>query len=176
MVDPALVSAKAFRVVLDSINGAGGVEGKMLLERLGCEVVHINAEANGRFAHVPEPLAENLTQPCEAVTAKQAVAGFVQDPDADRLAIVDENGVYIGEEYTLALAARYMFAAHPGPAAANPAAANPRRRASARMAAASGMRVLLQTPAPGYGMCRITASPNSEHFRRVAPSISRWKS
>ncbi|NLE61454.1 MAG: phosphoglucosamine mutase [Planctomycetes bacterium] len=146
LVDPALVSAKAFRVVLDSINGAGGVEGKMLLERLGCEVVHINAEANGRFAHVPEPLAENLTQPCEAVTAKQAVAGFVQDPDADRLAIVDENGVYIGEEYTLALAARYMFAAHPGPAAAN----------------LSTSRMIDDVAAQAGGACRVYRSPVGE--------------
>jgi phosphomannomutase len=81
--------------------------------------VHINAEPTGHFAHVPEPLAENLTQLCEAVRAQKADAGFAQDPDADRLAIVDEAGRYIGEEYTLALAARYMFGAHPGPAAAN---------------------------------------------------------
>ena len=91
----------------------------MLLGRLGCEVVQINGEPTGRFAHTPEPLAENLTQLCEAVKKDAAACGFAQDPDADRLAIVDENGLYIGEEYTLALCAKYMFAAHPGPAAAN---------------------------------------------------------
>lgn len=118
-VDPERIAAKRFRVVLDSVNGAGGAEGRMLLERLGCEVVHINAEPTGIFAHTPEPLAENLMELCEVVQRENAAAGFAQDPDADRLAIVDENGRYIGEEYTLALCAKYMFARHPGPAAAN---------------------------------------------------------
>ncbi len=113
------IAGKRFRVVLDSVNGAGSEEGRLLLGKLGCEVVHINAEPTGQFAHVPEPLAENLTQLCEVVREKGASAGFAQDPDADRLAIVDERGHYIGEEYTLALAAAYMFKAHPGPAAAN---------------------------------------------------------
>jgi len=113
------IAERRCRVVLDSINGAGGAEGKLLLERLGCEVVHVNADPNGRFAHAPEPTAENLTSLCEAVRKHEAHVGFAQDPDADRLAIVDENGRYIGEEYTLALCARYMFKAHPGPIAAN---------------------------------------------------------
>lgn len=110
---------KKYRVVLDSINGAGGAEGNLLLSKLGCEIVHVNAEPNGRFAHAPEPTAENLTSLCEAVHKHKAHVGFAQDPDADRLAIVDENGTYIGEEYTLALGAKYMFKAHPGPIAAN---------------------------------------------------------
>lgn len=110
---------RQFRVVLDSINGAGGTEGRMLLEKLGCEVVHVNAEPHGRFAHTPEPTAENLSQLSEVVTRNRAHIGFAQDPDADRLAIIDEKGRYIGEEYTLALAAKYMFKAHPGPIAAN---------------------------------------------------------
>lgn len=119
LADADQVAAKGFRVVLDSVNGAGGEEGRLLLKKLGCEVVLINGEPTGRFTHAPEPLAENLTQLCRIVRDKQAAAGFAQDPDADRLAIVDENGVYIGEEYTLALAARYMFQAYPGPMAAN---------------------------------------------------------
>lgn len=118
-VQPDAIARRRLRVVLDSVNGAGGFEGRMLLERLGCEIVHINAEPTGHFAHTPEPLAENLRQLCEEVTRQKAAAGFAQDPDADRLAIVDENGTYIGEEYTLALCAKYMFGAHPGPAAAN---------------------------------------------------------
>jgi phosphomannomutase len=113
------VAEKRYRVVLDSINGAGGVEGKLLLARLGCEVVHVNAEANGQFAHTPEPTAENLVSLSDAVRTHHAQIGFAQDPDADRLAIVDENGTYIGEEYTLALCAKYMFKAHRGPIAAN---------------------------------------------------------
>ena len=119
LVGPAGTASGRLRIVLDSINGAGGAEGKRLLEQLGCEVVHVNAEPTGRFTHAPEPLAENLTQLCEVVRDKQAAAGFAQDPDGDRLAIVDEMGDCIGEEYTLSLAAKYMFDAHPGPTAAN---------------------------------------------------------
>lgn len=113
------IAAQRYKVVLDSVNGAGGEEGRMLLEKLGCDVVHINGEPTGLFAHTPEPLAENLTELCAVVKREGAAAGFAQDPDADRLAIVDETGRYIGEEYTLALCAKYMFAAHPGPSAAN---------------------------------------------------------
>ncbi|MEP0841952.1 MAG: phosphoglucosamine mutase, partial [Phycisphaerae bacterium] len=119
IVDAARIASRRYRVVLDSVNGAGGGEGRMLLERLGCEVMHVNAEPSGRFAHTPEPLAENLTQLCAEVKRTGASVGFAQDPDADRLAVVDETGRYIGEEYTLALCAKYLFAARPGPAAAN---------------------------------------------------------
>jgi phosphomannomutase len=119
IVNVSQIAGMRFHVALDSVNGAGGAEGRMLLERLGCKILHINAEPNGLFAHTPEPLAENLTELCELVGSTRAVVGFAQDPDADRLAIADEVGRYIGEEYTLALAAKYMFAAHPGPAAAN---------------------------------------------------------
>ncbi len=119
LAESQAVSARRFKVVLDSVNGAGGREGRMLLERLGCQVVHLNAEPTGRFAHTPEPLPENLTGLCEAVRENRADAGFAQDPDADRLAIVDEQGRCIGEEYTLALAAMHLFRTRPGPAAAN---------------------------------------------------------
>jgi len=118
-IDPQAVAAVRFKVVLDSINGAGGAGGRLLLETLGCQVVHINAEPTGRFAHPPEPLAENLTQLCQTVRAEHADVGFAQDPDADRLAIVDETGRYIGEECTLALVAKHLFAKRPGPAATN---------------------------------------------------------
>jgi phosphomannomutase len=107
------------RVVLDSINGAGCADTPHLLAALGCEVVHINSEPTGQFAHPPEPLEENLTQLCTAVRAAHAIAGFAQDPDADRLAIVDEHGTYVGEEYTLALAVESVLARRPGPVAAN---------------------------------------------------------
>ncbi|MBN1491995.1 MAG: phosphoglucosamine mutase [Phycisphaerae bacterium] len=119
LVDPDAIRAVATRVVLDSINGAGAREGRALLDELGCDVVHVNAEPTGQFAHPPEPTAENLTQLCDEVRAAKTAVGFAQDPDADRLAIVDERGTYIGEEYTLALAAKYYFATTPGPAAAN---------------------------------------------------------
>jgi phosphomannomutase len=79
----------------------------------------MNTEATGKFAHEPEPTRENLTGLCQEVKRANAVIGFAQDPDADRLAIVDDNGRYIGEEYTLALAAKYVFTQCKGRAAAN---------------------------------------------------------
>ncbi len=119
LVDSDGIAGRKFKVVLDSVNGAGCAAGRTLLETLGCKVAHLNGEPTGDFAHPPEPLAENLSELCERVRREDADIGFAQDPDGDRSAIVDENGTYIGEEYTLALAAKYMFAKHPGPAAAN---------------------------------------------------------
>lgn len=117
--NPAVISDKKFKVVLDSVNGAGGRIGQSMLEALGCEVIGMNLEQTGIFAHTPEPTKENLTTLCDKVKESKAAVGFAQDPDADRLAIVDENGSYIGEEYTLALAAKYIFTKTNGKAAAN---------------------------------------------------------
>ncbi|NIP23168.1 MAG: phosphoglucosamine mutase [Phycisphaerae bacterium] len=119
IVDKNVISQRKFNILLDSINGAGGRVTKKLLAEFGCMVTAINDEPSGIFAHVPEPTAENLTGLCEAVKAERADIGFAQDPDADRLAIVDENGTYIGEEYTLALAAKYIFSRKTGKAATN---------------------------------------------------------
>jgi phosphomannomutase len=79
----------------------------------------MNIEPTGIFAHTPEPTADNLTSLCEQTQGAGADVGFAQDPDADRLAIVDEKGNYIGEEYSLALAAEYVFSHTKGSAAAN---------------------------------------------------------
>jgi phosphomannomutase len=103
-IDPDPVRDCAFTVALDSVNGAGGFGGRMLLEQLGCRVVHLNDEPTGRFTHPPEPAAAHLEQLAAETAANNAVIGFAQDPDADRLAILDETGAYIGEEYTLVLA------------------------------------------------------------------------
>ena len=119
IVDKEAIGAKKFKVVLDSVNGAGGPVTKKMLSKLGCEVVAINDEPTGLFAHTPEPTAENITDLCEVVKAEAAAIGFAQDPDADRLAIVDEIGTYIGEEYTLALTAKYIFGKKTGAAATN---------------------------------------------------------
>lgn len=119
IVDKEAIAARKFKVVLDSVNGAGGRVTKKLLAEFGCKVIAINDEPTGMFAHKPEPTAENLTGLCEVVKTESADIGFAQDPDADRLAIVDENGTYIGEEYTLALAAKYIFSKRSGAAAAN---------------------------------------------------------
>ncbi|MGA2093360.1 MAG: phosphoglucosamine mutase [Sedimentisphaerales bacterium] len=116
LVDKKAIAAKKFTVVLDSINGAGGRPGLKLLSELGCSVVPLNNEPTGNFAHTPEPLAENLTGLCDIVKKSKADVGFAQDPDADRLAIVDEAGTYIGEEYTLALAAKLVFSKQTGSA------------------------------------------------------------
>jgi len=119
IVDAQQIARKRYNIVLDSVNGAGAGITKKLLGELGCTVVAFNDEPTGLFAHEPEPTAANLSELCERVKSEGADVGFAQDPDADRLAIVDEQGTYIGEEYTLAFAARHAFAARSGTAAAN---------------------------------------------------------
>ncbi len=118
-VDVERIRTRGFTVVLDSINGAGATAGRLLLERLGCRIEHVNAEPAATFAHTPEPIEANLGTLCERVRREGVDVGFAQDPDADRLAIVDETGRFIGEEYTLALCARRVLTTRPGPAAAN---------------------------------------------------------
>lgn len=110
---------KGTRVLLDSVNGAGCRVSPDLLMALGCDVVHLNGEPTGKFAHKPEPIVENLGATCDAVRESGAAIGFVQDPDADRLALIDENGVFVGEEYTLALAVESVLSRRKGPVAAN---------------------------------------------------------
>jgi phosphomannomutase len=110
---------KRIRVVLDACNGAGSLVGPKLLEALGAEVFTINVTPNGLFPRPAEPLAENLGDLCAAVKAHQADVGFAQDMDADRLAIVSEEGRAIGEEYTLLLAALHVLGKTPGPVVAN---------------------------------------------------------
>jgi phosphomannomutase len=119
IVDAKLIAKKQFKVVLDSVNGAGGRPGVKLLTSLGCKITPVNIEPTGLFAHTPEPIAENLVSLSVAVKNAHADIGFAQDPDADRLAIVDEMGTYIGEEYTLALSAKLLFSKQTGSAAAN---------------------------------------------------------
>ena len=103
------IKAKRFKVVIDSVNGAGGLISPQLLKDLGCEVIEINSEPTGIFAHTPEPLNKNLKQLEEAVKEHRADIGFATDPDVDRLAIVDENGNCIGEEFSLLLSERFIL-------------------------------------------------------------------
>ncbi len=119
LVNAEHIAGQKYKVVLDSVNGAGAEITKLLLAELGCDVVAMNDEPTGLFAHEPEPTAANLTGLCWRVKKEQADLGFAQDPDADRLAIADEKGTYIGEEYTLALAAMQVFSKRTGAAAAN---------------------------------------------------------
>jgi phosphomannomutase len=118
-VDVLGISSKRFKVVLDSVNGAGCVATATLLSKLGCQLVHLNSVPDGRFPHEPEPTEKNLTSLSDEVRRHRAAVGFAQDPDADRLAIVDENGVYIGEEYSLALCAKWILSRLPGIAVTN---------------------------------------------------------
>ncbi|MDB5301118.1 MAG: glmM, partial [Phycisphaerales bacterium] len=113
-VDVLGISTKRYKVVLDSVNGAGCVATATLLNKLGCQLVHLHGTPDGKFPHEPEPTARNLTGLCDEVRRQRATVGFAQDPDADRLAIVDEHGTYIGEEYSLVLAAQWIMSRRPG--------------------------------------------------------------
>ncbi len=103
-IDVERIRARAFRVVVDPVNGAGALALPPLLERLGCTVTVINGGPNGQFAHLPEPTQANLTGLGDAVRAARADLGIAVDPDADRLVLVDEKGVVLSEEYTVTLA------------------------------------------------------------------------
>jgi phosphomannomutase len=114
LVNADAIRSRRFKVVLDCNHGSGAVSTPSLLEQLGCEVIVLGGTADGQFEHTPEPVEANLTGLCDAVREHGADAGFAQDPDADRLAIVDNTGRYIGEELTLALAADHVLARTPG--------------------------------------------------------------
>lgn len=111
LVDVAAIRNQAYRVVLDSNHGAGSCLGIPLLQELGCNVMSLGGTPDGQFSHPPEPTAENLAGVGIEVTRHRASIGFCQDPDADRLALLDEHGTYIGEEYTLALCVRHVLQA-----------------------------------------------------------------
>ncbi|UCF19240.1 MAG: phosphoglucosamine mutase [Gemmatimonadota bacterium] len=119
LIDPAVIGERGFRLVLDCTRGAGGVIMPALLERLGCEFVGIDMEPDGRFTREPEPVPQNLTELCRRVPLEGADLGMAVDPDADRLALVDESGRAIGEDFTLALATRLVLGHHAGPVVAN---------------------------------------------------------
>src|SRR5213596_2459928 len=105
-VDVRAIRRRPFRVALDTVRGAGGALMPELLERLGCRVTAINLETDGLFPRPPEPVPENLKALGALVRRKKADIGIAVDPDVDRLAIVDEKGRPIGEDYTLAFAIR----------------------------------------------------------------------
>jgi phosphomannomutase len=113
------IRGKRFKVALDCVRGAGKVIMPALLDRLGCEVVAINMEPDGRFPRPPEPVAENLGELERLVLGSGAAVGFAVDPDVDRLALVSEKGKAIGEDYTLALAARLVLRHRPGTVVTN---------------------------------------------------------
>jgi len=104
-IDFKAIKKRQFKVVIDAVNGAGSEALPLLLEYLGCEVIKLYCEGNGEFERGTEPLPENLIDLGKLVFDNNADIGFAVDPDADRLAVVDETGKPIGEEYTLVLAA-----------------------------------------------------------------------
>ena len=119
LVDVEKVKARKFKVVVDAVNSVGGVVIPALLRRLGCEVVELNCEPNGHFAHNPEPLPQNLTEISEVIVREGADLGVVVDPDVDRLALVNEDGTMFGEEYTLVAVADYILSQTKGNTCSN---------------------------------------------------------
>mmetsp|Transcript_29171 Transcript_29171/g.32394 ORF Transcript_29171/g.32394 Transcript_29171/m.32394 type:complete len:458 (+) Transcript_29171:165-1538(+) len=109
-IDTTKIAAKKFKVVLDTVNGAGGPIMTKLLETLGCQVIPLNTDPTGVFAHMPEPIPSHLSQLCDAVKQNSADLGIATDPDVDRCVFIDEKGVPIGEEYTLAMAVKFFLA------------------------------------------------------------------
>jgi len=108
-VDAQRIRSRRFKVLLDANHGSGAVLGRPLLEQLACDVTVLGAEPNGQFTHTPEPTAENLAGVLSAVAEAGAQIGFCQDPDADRLAVIDHAGRYLGEEYTLAICVDHVL-------------------------------------------------------------------
>ncbi len=133
-VGVAEIQSKRLRVVLDANGGAGGPMGVDLLNALGCDVLEMGCSADGRFEHPPEPIPAHLTDIAPTVARGGAAIGFVLDPDADRLALIDEQSNCLSEELTLALCVRYRLEQQPGPVAINMSTT----RAIADLAAAKG--------------------------------------
>ena len=118
-LDVDLIREKKFKVAFDCCNGAGSLMTPRLLQELGCQLIPINTEPNGIFPREPEPTPQHLTQLCSTTKLSGADVGFAQDADADRLAIVNENGEAIGEDYTLALAVQFVLSKTQGPVVVN---------------------------------------------------------
>ncbi|MEE8134137.1 MAG: phosphoglucosamine mutase [Gemmatimonadales bacterium] len=118
-VDVQCIQRAKLHVALDCVRGAGGVIMPLLLEALGCRVTGLNLEADGLFPRAPEPTPANLTEFADLVAQSSANIGIAVDPDVDRLAIVDERGRAIGEDYTLAFAVRAVLDRQIGPVVVN---------------------------------------------------------
>lgn len=119
LTDAEAVKKAGFKVVVDAINSVGGIILPPLLDRLGVEYTILNGEANGDFAHNPEPLEKNLTGIMDAIKAGGYDLGIVVDPDVDRLAFISEDGTMFGEEYTLVSVADYVLSHTPGATVSN---------------------------------------------------------
>jgi phosphomannomutase len=114
-IDIEVIKSANLKVVIDSCNGSGALMNPILLDKLGVTYYHLNSEPTGNFSREPEPLPKNISLLKETVLGKKADIGFAQDADADRLAIVNEQGEAIGEDYTLVLIMKYFLDKHPNP-------------------------------------------------------------
>jgi phosphomannomutase len=120
LVDVAAIKKQKFRIVLDAINSTGAIAVPALLKALGVkDVVVLNGEVNGKFAHNPEPLPQHLTELCNEVNKQKAHLGIAVDPDVDRLCFVCEDGSLFGEEYTLVAVADYVLRERKGNTVSN---------------------------------------------------------
>ena len=120
LVDVEAIKNANFTVAIDAVNSVGGIAMPALFKALGINnVVEINCEATGHFAHTPEPLPENLTETAEIIRNRKVDVGFVVDPDVDRLAIINEDGSMFNEEYTLVAIADYILSKTPGNTVSN---------------------------------------------------------
>lgn len=119
IVNVERIRRRKFQVVLDANHGAGSLLGRLLLEELGCHFTVLGGHPDGHFEHPPEPTAENLAAVLAQVVEAGADVGFCQDPDADRLAVIDHRGRYLGEEFTLALCADHVLRHEPGAVVTN---------------------------------------------------------
>jgi phosphomannomutase len=119
MIDVDRIRSLHFNVLLDANHGAGSVLGQRMLEELGCKATILGGTPDGLFAHEPEPTGKNLRQVLDHVVQVGAQVGFCQDPDADRLAVIDDSGRYLGEEYTLAMCVDHVLRREVGPIVTN---------------------------------------------------------
>jgi phosphomannomutase len=120
LVDCNAIRSAGFTIAVDAVNSIGGVILPELLKELGVSrVIEINCEPTGEFAHNPEPLAEHLTGTCDVIRRHSVDAGFVCDPDVDRLAIINEDGTLFNEEYTLVACADFVLSRTPGNTVSN---------------------------------------------------------
>lgn len=119
VVDAAAIRSRRFKVAVDCCNGVGALYSVKFLEKLGCEVFPVNGAPDGLFRRVPEPLPENLGELAETVRRENCDVGFAQDPDGDRLTLVDNAGRVLSPQLTVALAAEHILEAYPGPVAVN---------------------------------------------------------
>lgn len=120
LVNADAIKAKNYKIVVDAVNSTGGMAMPALLRALGVEqIVELNCEPTGKFAHNPEPLPEHLGELSGAVKFNKAHLGIVVDPDVDRLALVCEDGEMFGEEYTLVAVADYILRHNPGATVSN---------------------------------------------------------